>query len=133
MPTHRNCVINNLLNSTLGATRSSGRCESAEKKLTKLVEEMFSNNAITSDQTCCQFLITHFDFTLMKDASLPDRLIKPLLSMDIEAWKKAAYLFAIIEKTDSSPARLALMELASEVSLTESSNKCGLITRNERI
>ena len=40
--------------------------------------------------------------------------------MDIEAWKKAAYLFAIIEKTDSSPARIALIELASEVSLTES-------------
>ena len=120
MPTHRNCVINNLLNSTLGATRSSGRCESAEKKLTKLVEEIFSNNTITSDQTCCQFLITHFDFTLMKDASLPDRLIKPLLSMDIEAWKKAAYLFAIIEKTDSTPARIALTGLASEVSLTES-------------
>ncbi|MBM54948.1 MAG: hypothetical protein CMB32_00115 [Euryarchaeota archaeon] len=120
MPTHRNCVISNLLNSTLGATRSTGREDVVEKKLTLLIEEIFSNESITSDPICCQFLITHFDFTSMKDTSLPDKLIKPILAMEIESWKKSAYLFAIIEKTNSAQARFALMEVAEDVSVTES-------------
>ncbi|GEM_PF-875608 len=132
MPTHRNCVISNLLNSTLGATRSTGRKDVVEKKLTLLIEEIFSNESITSDPICCQFLITHFDFTSLKDTSLPDKLIKPILAMEIESWKKAAYLFAIIEKTNSAQARFALMEVAEEVSVTESRaiNAVSLLGKN---
>ena len=132
MPTHRNCVISNLLNSTLGATRSSGRAIAVEKKLTLLIEEIFSNESITSDPICCQFLITHFDFTSLKDTSLPDKLIKPILSMEIESWKKAAYLFAIIEKTNSPQARFSLMEVAEDVSIAESRaiNAVSLLGRN---
>ncbi|DAC17552.1 MAG TPA: hypothetical protein D7I06_03055 [Candidatus Poseidoniales archaeon] len=132
MPTHRNCVISNLLNSTLGATRSTGRKDVVEKKLTLLIEEIFSNETITSDPICCQFLITHFDFTSLKDTSLPDKLIKPILAMEIESWKKAAYLFAIIEKTNSAQARFALMEVAEEVSVTESRaiNAVSLLGKN---
>jgi len=119
---HRNPVVRNILISALTATKWEGRSESAELKLVYLIDEIFSDKYITSDEKCVQFLILHYDFSRTVRPDLITKMVEQILSIEIAPWKKAAFLFALIHINNSTKARVALRKLPSnkEITLSES-------------
>ena len=104
--------------SALTATKSSGRSNDAEVKLVYLIDEIFSDNYIISDERCVQFLILHYDFSRSIRPDLITKMVSQIISIDIEPWKKAAFLFALIDNNNSTKARVALRKLPSNKSIT---------------
>ena len=115
---HKNQLIRELLTSALSATKSSGRNNNAETKLVYLIDEIFSDKFITSDAICVQFLIRHYDFSRSIRPELINKMINNILKIDIQPWKKAAFLFALIDVNNSTKARVALRKLTSNKNIT---------------
>ncbi len=115
---HKNPVVRNIIISALTATKSGGRSNDAEVKLVYLIDEIFSDNYIISDERCVQFLILHYDFSRSIRPDLITKMVSQIISIDIEPWKKAAFLFALIDNNNSTKARVALRKLPSNKSIT---------------
>ena len=77
------------------ALKSSDRPVKAEAKLVYLIDEIFSNKLILSDSRCVQFLIRNYDFSRsVHQPNLVENMVNTILEIEVEAWTKAAILFA---------------------------------------
>jgi hypothetical protein len=117
-----NSVIRNLLISALSASNSVGRSEFAEKKLTNLLDRIYTNPLINTDPFCCEFLIHNLEISRVATKSNIHRLVDAITSMHVADWKKVALLVGIITQTNSPRARIAIKRLAASrgISLSES-------------
>lgn len=115
-----NGVIRNLLTATLSAANTVGRCGTAEQKLTNLAESLYTNPLINSDPFCCEFTVYHLSVSRVATKPTINALIQGIMSMQTQAWKKAALLAGIVDITNSSRARMDLKRLASDKDFTVS-------------
>ena len=110
----RSNFVRSLIVSTLSAANRGGRKPSAESKLNSLVEMLYTNPVINTDPYCCEFTILHLGVSKVVNNRILGELIKGILSMNTDAWVKAALLVGIVDQTDSARARLALKQIASD-------------------
>lgn len=117
-----NRVVRNLLIATLSAANTAGRNTDAERKLTELAQSLYTNPIINTNPFCCEFTVYHLTVSRVATKPIVNELIQGIMSMNAQAWKKAALLVGIVDITNSTKARMALKRLAADkgLSLSES-------------
>ena len=100
--------------STLSAANTVGRDSHAERKLIALAESLYTNPKITTDPFCCEFTVYHLGNSRVATKPIIGKLIDGIASMQTASWKKAALLIGVVERTNSSRARMALKRIASD-------------------
>ncbi len=115
-----NGVIRNLLTATLSAANSAGRNITAERKLTRLAESLYTNPLINTDPFCCEFTVYHLSVSRIATKPIIRALIDGIMSMAGSAWKKVALLVGVVDIANSPRARMALKRLASDKDFTVS-------------
>ncbi len=113
-----NGKIRNLLITTLSAANTVGRNNMAEIKLTNLAESLYTNPLINTDPFCCEFTVYHLGVSRVATKPIIRALIDGITSMQNDAWKRAALLVGVVDRTNSSRARMALKRLASDKEFT---------------
>ena len=109
-----NKVVRNLLISTLSAANTVGRDSHAERKLVALAESLYTNPKINTDPFCCEFTVYHLGNSRVATKPIIGKLIDGIASMQTASWKKAALLIGVVERTNSSRARMVLKRIASD-------------------
>ena len=115
---NRKKIITNLTAISLSAANTSGRSKKAENKLTKLIEDLFSDPMVINDEYCCEILIPNLITRRLNRKEIVNALIKGISSMKKSVWVKAALLIGIVDVTNSINARMTLKCLASSRDLT---------------
>jgi hypothetical protein len=113
-----NGMIRNLLITTLSAANTVGRNNMAEIKLSDLAESLYTNPLINTDPFCCEFTVYHLGVSRVATKPIIRALIDGISSMQHDAWKRAALLVGVVDRTNSSRARMALKRLASNKEFT---------------